>query len=255
MMIRNTADLYVGRSLEEYGEYCQHEVELFRQLVRAGDIVIDVGANIGAHTLPLARFVGPTGCVHAFEPQRQIYYALCGNLALNDVRNVRAIEAALGATSGAIGVPRVEYDAGANYGAMELDPSLPITAEFDAAPLETLDDLFGELPRLRLLKVDAEGMELDVLKGGAVTINRLQPWMYVENDRKAQAADLVDWIRAAGYRIYWDCPVMYHPENWARKPDNIWPGVGMANILCVPRGASFASDLHELESPFHPIQH
>src|ERR1041385_6647627 len=65
-MIYNANDMYIGRALELYGEYCQGEADLFAQIVRPGDIVIDAGANIGGHTVFFARAVAPGGYVFAF---------------------------------------------------------------------------------------------------------------------------------------------------------------------------------------------
>jgi len=59
-------------------------VRFFRQLVQPGWSILDIGANMGAHTIALARLVGPTGKVLSFEPQRIIFQALCANVALND---------------------------------------------------------------------------------------------------------------------------------------------------------------------------
>ena len=72
-IIYNTRDRYIGRSLAAYGEYSQGEAELYKQLLRSGDTVIEVGANMGSLTVPLARFVGEAGRVIAFEPQRLIF--------------------------------------------------------------------------------------------------------------------------------------------------------------------------------------
>jgi len=83
----NLRDTFVGKSLNTYGEWCQSEVLLFSSIVREGDVVIDVGANIGAFTVPLAKMVGTKGCVVAYEPQRQIYQLLSANIALNEIPN------------------------------------------------------------------------------------------------------------------------------------------------------------------------
>lgn len=63
-------DKWIGRSLDLYGEWSEGEVELFRNVVKPGDVVIEAGANVGALTIPLAKIVGDTGRVHAFEPQK-----------------------------------------------------------------------------------------------------------------------------------------------------------------------------------------
>ncbi len=72
-------DRYVGRSLQVYGEYSDLEVDFLRLLLRPGDLALDVGANLGAITIGMAERVGPTGLVHAFEPQRPIYEILAAN--------------------------------------------------------------------------------------------------------------------------------------------------------------------------------
>jgi hypothetical protein len=82
---------FIGKCFELYGEYSEAEVALMRQFVRPGDTVIDVGANIGDLTLPLAQMVGAGGRVYAVESHADTYNVLCANLALNEVRNVRAL--------------------------------------------------------------------------------------------------------------------------------------------------------------------
>src|SRR5436309_7187120 len=104
-MLYNIHDQYIGRSLDLYGEFSEGEVELFQQIVKPGDVVIDVGANIGAHTLWFAKTVGNGGGVVAFEPQRLIFQTLCANLALNNVMNVMAFWQAVGEAPGVIVVP------------------------------------------------------------------------------------------------------------------------------------------------------
>src|SRR6185503_18246577 len=83
-------DVYIGRSLELYGEFSPSERELLGQLVKPGGVLVEVGANIGAHTIALARACAP-GKLYAFEPQQRVFQVLCANLALNGVTNVVAL--------------------------------------------------------------------------------------------------------------------------------------------------------------------
>src|SRR5437870_1047961 len=82
LMLYNLNDTYIGAMLEKYGEFSEGETDVFHQLVRPGMTVVEVGANVGAHTLSIARLVGPQGRVLAFEPQRSIFQMLCANLAM-----------------------------------------------------------------------------------------------------------------------------------------------------------------------------
>src|ERR1019366_7938506 len=97
LMMYNRKDIWVGRSLEVYGEFSENEVKLFREIVKPGNTVIDVGANIGTHTVAFSRLVG-SGVVVAFEPERTAFYALAGNLALNNIRNTFCFQQAIGET-------------------------------------------------------------------------------------------------------------------------------------------------------------
>ena len=97
-------DLYVGRSLDRYGEWSEAEMELLRQVVRPGNVVLDIGANVGTHTIFLAQTVGPEGAVLAFEPQRMVFQILCANVALNGLPNVYTHHAAVGRRPGNIRV-------------------------------------------------------------------------------------------------------------------------------------------------------
>src|SRR5947208_10976207 len=85
IMMYYVTDPRVGRSLDLYGEFAEGAARLFQRIVQPGMTALEVEANVGAHTLCLAKAVGPAGRVLAFEPQRARYQMLCGNLALNAV--------------------------------------------------------------------------------------------------------------------------------------------------------------------------
>ena len=166
--------MFIGPCLEAYGEYSPEETRLFEILLTPGNVVVEVGANIGSLTVPLARIVGPAGRVHAIEPQRPMFQMLCANLALNDLHNVHARQQGLGAAAGVLWVSTPQTGAIANFGGIPLQPSGQ-----EKVDIVTLDSL--GLDRIDLIKIDVEGMEEQVLRGGVETIRRLRPKLYVEN--------------------------------------------------------------------------
>eukprot|EP01037_Dinobryon_pediforme_P030279 gene30279-34288_t len=222
-------DQYVGRSLELYGEFSELEGDLFTQLLNSGDVVVEVGANIGGHTVHLAKLVGPGGVVHAFEPQRIIFQILCANVALNGLFNVHTHQAGLGRAQGCMHVPVMNYGSVGNFGGLSLTEA--VTGE--KTPIHTLDGL--DLKALKVLKVDVEGMEHDVLNGSRRTILGLRPIIYVENDRKEKSSALITLLDELGYEMYWHTPPLYNPNNHAANPQNIFPGIVSINLLCIPK--------------------
>jgi len=220
-------DMYVGRSLDVYGEFSEGETELFRQIIKPGMTVVDAGANIGAHTVYLAQAVGPRGRVLAFEPQRVLYQMLCGNLALNLHANVSTYNAGLGASDGKMSVPRVDYSQGGNFGSVGLS-----AGPGDEVAVLTLDSL--RLPACHLIKIDVEGMEREVLAGAADTLARHSPLLYVENDRQQLSKDLIGWLLSKHYRLYWHLPALFNANNFAGKAENIFPNIISINMLGVP---------------------
>ena len=137
-MLFNKNDSYVGKSYENYGEWKEGEVVLFKQIIREGQIVLDVGANIGQNTLFFSQAVGITGEVHAFEPQRLFFQTLCANVALNSIVNVYAHQAAVGAATGSIRVPVASpWQEEANFAALALRDY----QSGEEVPLASLDSL------------------------------------------------------------------------------------------------------------------
>lgn len=229
-LLYNANDRYIGRALELYGEYSEGEVEMFRRIVRPGDIVLDVGANLGAHTLFFAQAVGPTGAVLAFEPQRLTFQTLCANMALNSVVNALCYWTALTDVPGIMRVPLLDPRRPSNFGALELGAH---DAGDQIAVMRA--DSF-DLPRCRLIKVDVEGMELQVLRGATALIERHHPIVYVENDRVRQAAELIRWVHALGYRLYWHRTPLYNPANFLGNAHDEYPGLVSQNMLGVHPG-------------------
>lgn len=223
-------DRFVGRALALYGEYSEHECGLLEQLVGAGDVVVEAGANLGAHTVFLARRVGPKGRVYAFEPQAPIHELLDRNLRDNDLAPPAvALYAALGSRMGVARIPRIDYDAaGQNFGGCALTDA----ADGVEVQMLTVDSL--GLMRCDLIKVDVEGHEAQVIEGARETIARCRPLLYVENDREDRSAALMELLLSLGYHCYWHLPPLYNPRNLRGNPHNAFPGILSINLLCVP---------------------
>jgi FkbM family methyltransferase len=228
LMLYNRNDIYIGASLRKYGEFSAGETELFRIFVQSGMTVLDIGANIGVHTIDLSHLVGTSGAVHAFEPQRLIFQTLCANVALSSCANVFTHHAAVGAAKGTLLVPSLDPNGQHNYGGLSLQGA----QQGESVPLIAIDDL--DLLVCHVMKLDVEGMETEALQGAAATIARCRPILYVENDREARSAELIALLQSYGYRLYWHFPPIYSTNNFRADPENIFGITISVNMLCVP---------------------
>ena len=227
-MLFGAHDLHIGRSLDLYGEWAEQELSLLSSVLRAGDTALDVGANIGTHTLAFARAVGPTGRVFAFEPQRLVFQTLCANLALNGITCVDARQAAVADTQGSTRVPEVEFDKPQNVGGVSVGDQ---TGGVSVAQL-AIDDL--ELDSVRLIKIDVEGFELFVLRGADKTIRAYRPALYVENNDAERSRSLIEHLVELDYSLYWHFSPFYNPANFYGNTDDVFGGLVDANMLCLP---------------------
>ena len=224
-------DPYVGASLCYYGEYSHAEVKLFDLVLRKNDIAVDVGANIGALTVPMANMVGPKGLIFAFEPQRVPFQMLCGSLMLNDLRNVYAVNAPVGSNNEQfIRVPEVDPDHFGNCGAMSF-----VEPHEQGIPLRMVCIDQYKLPSCRLLKADVEGMEPDVLAGAQETIRKHKPVLVLEADREPKAVALNEELKRYGYRCFMHFAKLYRAENFKGHQANIWKcNNSSLNLVALP---------------------
>jgi FkbM family methyltransferase len=222
-------DQHIGASLEWYGEWAEVEQDLFRCVVNPGMTVIEAGANIGTHTLTLARLAGPAGRVHAFEPQRRIFQMLCANLALNDIGNVFAHPVGVGAANGMMSLPPIDYTKFGNFAGVELS-----TEEGEPVEVRSIDS-YG-FDKVGFMKIDVESMEVDVLRGSLETITRCRPVIFFENDRLDGVGEAMMMLFGQGYRCWWHLSTPFNPANYFGQEQDIWKGVAASNnMICLPR--------------------
>lgn len=233
-IIYNVHDSWVGRSLNLYGEYSEGEVALFTKLVRANDVVIDVGAHVGVFTMVFARLTAPGGAVLAFEPQRHLYHLLCANVAVNNFRHVYCLNKAAGAATGSIKVPQFDYTNPVNMGLMELDKQWPANIRSEQADVARIDDM--GVPSCRLIKVDVEGMEHQVLSGATSLIQKHRPFLYVEDNQPERREKLRELIRGLEYQAWMHRPKVFSPNNYMGNPTNVFGESISENLFCCPHG-------------------
>lgn len=243
-MLYHLNDAYVGRSLDVYGEYSELEARLFSHILRPGMTALDVGANIGAFTVPMARAVFPGGEVIAIEPQRLLHQMLCANAALNGLRNVRALRAGAGRAPGRAVAPLIDVAVPRNFGAFALADS----GAGEAVDIVAIDALC--LTQCHFMKIDVEGMEAAVIDGAAETIARCRPILYVENAYTDKSPALIEQLLALDLRLYRHVPPLFNPDNFFAHPHDIFNRIASYNMLCVPReSANQPAGAHEIHGP------
>jgi FkbM family methyltransferase len=245
----NRNDIFIGKALEIYGEYSGAEAAFLNALIKPGDHVIEAGANIGAHTIGLAKTVGSIGRVYSFEPQPACYSILQAQIALNQISNIVAYPEAIGHASGRIWFPRTDYDALGNFGGIALSRNQ--TADSTAVEMVSLDERCGDVP-CALLKIDVEGMEEDVIRGATKLIHKNQPIIYAENDRVEKSKSLISTLRALGYRLWWHIPPLYNPTNFFNNKENIFDNLASYNMVCARQARDVFGDLVEIKSADDP---
>jgi FkbM family methyltransferase len=214
-MAGKDAAIGVGYQILEHASYDMSEVEMVlrlldlrRQYHGAGVVAVDCGANIGVHSVEWARHMSQWGEVLAIEAQERIYYALAGNLALNNCFNARALHAAVGSTVGTMRIPQPDYLTPGSFGSLELrqthktefiGQSIDYQGHLAEVRVVTLDSL--GLSRLDLLKIDVEGMETEVLEGGRSLIESQRPVIIAEYI-KADQQRLTGMLNGWGYRLF-----------------------------------------------------
>lgn len=195
----------IGRHLYKYRRY---EPILAQTLETQLDwsspaVMVDVGANIGWYSLLVSRLSRGACRVFAFEPDPRNFALLESNLALNDTRNVKAFNLALGESAATLQLHRYDHDNAGRHSLLELHDGASVPVQ-----VVSLDTLWSErrLPDgpIRLLKMDIEGYEVIALRGAHSVLSRCE-WVLIEHspaylEKSGFGIDaLIDLMHAAGF--------------------------------------------------------
>ncbi len=230
---------WVGASLKHYGEYSAGEADLLRRLLRSTDVAMDLGANIGALTIPMAK-----ACyqVLAVEPQPLHMDILKANVAMNG-GCVEFYQCAIGAKVEKVWFDRVVPFRRPSPEGYQIeqqgDGRYPVNCT-------TIDELLHKR-KVDLIKIDIESFETEALQGGRETLAKWRPILYAENDKYSRSLDLVKEIHHNRYRAYWHAVPLFRPDNFNANPTNVFFNTVSLNLLCLPEEQERfdVSQLHE----------
>jgi len=198
------ADLssFLEWQLWAFGCYEEHFAELFRCLVSPGDRCVDVGANVGVHTVRLAKLVGSGGEVIALEPDEELAHRAHRNIMLNQLSNAHVINAAASDEAGGE-VKLYRPDArDTNRGRASLLRHCYLTGSAATVPVVTIDEICPG--PVALIKIDVEGHEAAVVRGAAATIDRDSPaviFEYAPEFLHDASQSPFGWLADRGYEL------------------------------------------------------
>lgn len=214
----------------------------------AQPVIIDIGANIGAYAVPMGKkILARKGRLYAFEPQRMVFYQLCANLLSNNLTNCYARQMAIGDVDGHIEVPVLDILTEQNLGALSLDEEIraqqnmlsSTISESDSVQIATLDTL--NLPKANLIKIDVEGLELEVLKGGrhwlassgypAILFEVWGDYMKGMIGKRNRLMNLVK--KALGYEVvlFGELCIAQHPSNKRIEIERTQEGLNIRSLV------------------------
>ncbi len=204
--------------LARWTPYVESEIQGLRQLVRPGDVCLDIGAAAGLYTMVLSQLTGPEGTVHSVEPLPFANLHLARIVNARRAPNVRRHSIALGAEPGVdimhVPLGRFGFVTGRSFldrSSGGPDPNVEFTDQVAVAvTVETLDALCARegIERLHFVKIDVEGAELQVLEGGRDVIADSRPVLLMEVEARHAARyehtpeEVTSWLFDLGYTMY-----------------------------------------------------
>ncbi|AHJ62997.1 putative cytosolic protein [Granulibacter bethesdensis] len=225
----------VGHDILRDSSFNSYEVELLLNLLTLrrhyfgdGVFAIDGGANIGVHTVEWARYMTGWGRVLSFEAQEVVYYALAGNIVINNCLNARAKLAAIGENVGELTIPQPDYFSAGSFGSLEIkerpdgefigQPISYAPSDGVSIPMLSIDSL--ELDRVDFIKLDIEGMEIEALRGAQETIEKSRPILFLEM-AKSDSAEIYKFLNDNNYNYFEDKINLFA----LHKDDPVWPHI------------------------------
>jgi FkbM family methyltransferase len=230
VVVPDSLNLITPYVLLEQQDWFEDEIKFLRRLLQPGQRVIDIGANYGVYTLSMAQTIGPTGRVWAFEPASSTAALLAEGISANGFGQVVLERSALSSTRG---TAQLTLNENSELNAL-VHGNLPASAS-EIVPLVTLDECMERYgwQDIEFVKIDAEGEEANILKGGVRFFDQLSPLVQYEIKAGADLhMELVRDFAALGYESYRLVPGLdlLIPFDAKSPPDGY-----LLNLFCCKR--------------------
>jgi FkbM family methyltransferase len=226
-MLGFTRDNGVSQTLAELGQFSIDEIGLYRAVLNPGDLVLDVGANIGVISAALQR---PQQAfeIWAFEPQPAIHAVATVNLL--GLNKTRVLPLAIGDSDKLIGIPEINIESGGNYGSVPANMAAERLYPVQQVRLDTLFNNRNRLPKL--IKIDVEGMETEVLKG-SVGLLHDGLILSIEADRSHIVRKWLPGLFKLGFRCYSVLSLHIRQTDPRYDPHNRRCGIHSPHIIAM----------------------
>jgi len=213
----------VEQSIEWFGEFAQRHVRMLERVVRAGATVVEVGAGVGAHVLPLSAAVGPSGRVIAFERDDVTRRMLRQNIQANRLNNVTVLPSLGG------GQPQAAV------------PATMAAAPEAAASTDSIDSL--RFDGIELLKVAYGSDATEVVRGAEETLWRARPLLFLHISDAPSSAPIADDVKQFGYRCWRVDAPLFDVDNFNRQDRDLLQGVVAYALLAFPEERDVGASL------------
>ncbi len=250
IVVPDSLDVVTTYVVREQGDWFEDEIKFLRRLLQPGQKVIDIGANYGIYTLTTAKLVGPSGRVWAFEPASSTAELLAASIATNNYSHVVLERSALSSTTGT-----AQLSLNSNSELNELVRAEQFAGESETVPLVTLDAAMEThgWKGIDFVKIDAEGEESNILRGGLNFLATESPLIQFEvTAGNTLHLDLVQEFYALGYKSYRLVPGLNVLVPFDSEEEDI---VGyLLNLYCCKpdRAALLAAQGFLIEAPSNP---
>lgn len=178
-------------------------------LVKPGDVVLDVGTNVGETLLNFAKLVGRDGYVYGFEPDEVNFGNVQKNIELNKFENVHVFNLGISDTKASVKLYRVDpHNLGMNRILSETEAA--DLTDYTTIETDTLDNVIAQnnISRVDLIKIDIEGYEMHALRGGQRSLERFRPKLFIEVGytrlikNETSPNEMISFLNNLGYTVY-----------------------------------------------------